>query len=358
MATRAAPNRDSSTAEVFINQSWSFCFIPIGGRLALVRKEAANPRHLVALLLADEFSIFEVGVAAEVFGYDRSAYVGSPWYRFVTCGVHPGPIRSETGFSLLPSDGLAPLRRASTIIVPPINEAAVGPAVLEELRRAHRRGARLISLCTGVFVLAKAGLLDGRIVTTHWGSVDLLATSYPTVKVDPDVLYIDDGDILTSAGSAASMDLCLYVVRRDYGADVANTVARRLVVPPHRAGGQAQFIEAPMPAAPAPDPFADTLIWVQEHLGESITVELLASRAAMSPRTFARRFRAGVGTTPHQWLSRQRILLAQRLLESTDMSVDDVAWRCGLGTAANLRVKFAASVRASPTAYRRTFRSG
>jgi AraC family transcriptional activator FtrA len=338
-------------------QSWPFPSPPIRGRLALVRNKAANDRHLVALLLADDFSIFEVGVAAEVFGYDRSAYVGAPWYRFVTCGVHPGPIRSETGFSLLPSDGLAPLRRASTIIIPPLDGAEVGPEVLEELRRAHRRGARLISLCTGAFVLARAGLLDGRIATTHWGSVERLARSHPTVKVDPDVLYIDDGDILTSAGSAASMDLCLYVVRLDYGADVANTVARRLVVPPHRAGGQAQFIEAPVPAEATPDPFSDTLVWVQEHLDEPITVEILASRAAMSPRTFARRFRAAVGTTPHQWLSRQRILLAQKLLESTDMSIDDVAWRCGLGTATNLRVKFAASVRASPTAYRRTFRS-
>jgi transcriptional regulator GlxA family with amidase domain len=320
----------------------------------VVRKEPAN-RHLVALVLADGFSMFEVGVACEVFGYDRSEYVGTPWYRFMTCGSHPGPIRSELDFSLQPSHGLRALRRASTIVVPPIHSGEVSLEVLEELRRAHLRGARLMSLCSGAFILAQAGLLDGRTATTHWSHADELARRYPKVTVDPNVLYIDEGNVLTSAGSAASMDLCLHVVRLDYGAEVANIVARRLVVPPHRDGGQAQFISEPVPQIEEHDPFVETFTWVQEHLDEAITVEALATRAAMSPRTFARRFRASTGTTPHRWLSRQRVLLAQRLLESTDLGIDEIAWRCGLGTAANLRSQFATVVRTSPAAYRRTF---
>jgi transcriptional regulator GlxA family with amidase domain len=322
-----------------------------------MQKDSAN-RRLVALVLADGFSIFEVGVACEVFGYDRSAYVGAPWYRFATCGSHAGPIRCELPLSIVPSHGLRTLRQASTIIIPPLNENHVDGEVLSELRRAQRRGARFVSLCTGAFVLAEAGILDGRTATTHWDSAEELARRYPRVKVDPNVLYIDDGDVLTSAGSAASMDLCLHVVRRDYGAEVANIVARRLVVPPHRAGGQAQFIAEPMPPIAGHDPFADTLTWVQGHLGEAITIEVLAAKAAMSPRTFARRFRAATGTTPHRWLSRQRVLLAQRLLESSELPVEDIAWRCGLGTAANLRTQFASVVCASPGAYRRTFRGG
>jgi AraC family transcriptional regulator, transcriptional activator FtrA len=313
----------------------------------VVRNDPAKPQ-LVALVLADGCSMFEVGAACEVFGYDRGGYVGVPWYRFITCGVNSGPIRSEVGFSILPSHGLRALRRASTIVIPPIRSGWVGPEVLDELRRAHARGARLVSLCTGAFILAQAGLLDGRTATTHWSHADDLARQYPTVTVDPNVLYIDDGNILTSAGSAASMDLCLHIVRCDYGAAIANTVARHLVVPPHRDGGQAQFISEPVPPVSDHDPFAETFAWIQEHLDEPITVEGLAAKAAMSPRTFARRFRAATGTTPHRWLSRQRVLLAQRLLESTDLSVEDIAWRCGLGTATNLRVQFASVVRASP----------
>jgi transcriptional regulator GlxA family with amidase domain len=212
----------------------------------------------------------------------------------------------------------------------------------------------MVSLCTGAFVLAEAGLLDGRLATTHWRHSKDLVARYPAVRVDRDVLYVDEGDVLTSAGSAASMDLCLHLVRKDFGAEVANQLARRCVVPPHRDGGQAQFVEEPIGAAPN-DLFSDALTWAVEHLDEPVTVEDLARRAAMSPRSFARHFRASTGTTPYRWLIRQRVLLAQRLLETSDLATDEIAIRCGLGSAANLRAHFSALVRASPAAYRRTF---
>ena len=192
-------------------------------------------------------------------------------------------------------------------------------AVLDALRRAHARGARLLSLCTGAFVLGAAGLLDGRRATTHWRHTDEFARRFPAVKVDPGVLYVAEDNVMTSAGTAASVDLCLHVVRLDYGADVANAVARRMVVPPHRDGGQAQFIDAPIAAESGGDPLSDAMAWAIEHLDETLAVEDLAGRSAMTPRTFARRFRATTGTTPHQWLLNQRVLLAQRLLETSDM---------------------------------------
>jgi transcriptional regulator GlxA family with amidase domain len=212
-------------------------------------------------------------------------------------------------------------------------------------------------VCSGAFVLAAAGLLDGRRATTHWMFADDLAERYPEVKVDPDVLYVDEGDVLTSAGTAAGIDLCLHVVRLDFGAEIANAVARRMVVPPHRDGGQAQFVDEPVPDGPGADLFGDTLTYMQEHLDEPLPVDELAARSAMSPRTFARRFRAATGTTPHRWLVRQRVLLAQRLLETTDLPVDRVAERCGFGAAAGLRDHFTRQVRTSPLAYRRTFRA-
>lgn len=319
-----------------------------------MRKDAAKP-HTVSVLVDDGFSPLEFSVACEVFGFDRS-HLGAPWYRFLVCGAHPGPISATVPYQLIAPHGLEGLRAADTIVVPPIDgKEPIGEAVLEELRRAHRRGARMISLCTGAFVLAEAGLLDGRLATTHWRHTEELIRRYPAVKVDRDVLYVDEGDVLTSAGSAASMDLCLHVVRLDFGAEIANRLARLCVVPPHRDGGQAQFVDDPVTAVPAGDPFKDTLTWLQEHLDEPLTVEDLAHRASMSPRSFARRFRAATGTTPHRWLTRQRVLLAQRLLETTDLSIDEIAWRCGIGTGANLRLQFATVVRASPAAYRRTF---
>lgn len=328
------------------------------GRVALMRKRTATSRRTVAAVICHGVSPFEFAVACEVFGLDRSE-LGVPWYRFLVCAVEAPPIRTATGFSIDTPHGLEALRRADTIVVPADNcRGERVEELLDALRLAHTRGARILSVCTGAFALAAAGLLDGRRATTHWMHAEELARRYPKVKVDPDVLYVDEGDILTSAGTAAGIDLCLHVVRQDFGAEIANAVARRMVVPPHRDGGQAQFVDEPLPDLPATDPFVDTLSWIQEHLDHPITVADLARRSAMSPRTFARRFRATTGTTPKRWLLRQRVLLAQRLLESSDHPVELIARRSGFGTAANLRQHFQRFVRVSPNTYRRAFRTG
>jgi transcriptional regulator GlxA family with amidase domain len=315
--------------------------------------------HTVASVVSGRVALFELSVACEVFGIDRSD-LADPWYRHVICDAGTEPLVSlqcDQGLSLGTPYGLADLDSADTIILHPwYGDSPPAPELLEALRAAHGRGARLMSLCTGAFVLAATGLLDGRPATTHWMHSAELARLHPRVRVDPRVLYIDDGDILTSAGTAAGIDLCLHVVRLDHGADVANAVARRMVVPPHRDGGQAQFVEAPVPSAGCEDPLAGILGWMLGHLGEALTVEDLAHRAHMSPRTFARQFKAVTGTTPHQWLLSQRVLLAQRLLETTDEPVELVASRCGFGSAAGLRAHFQRAVSASPLAYRRTFR--
>jgi AraC family transcriptional activator FtrA len=316
-----------------------------------------NPakRHTVAIVVSNGLSAFEFGVACEVFGIDRSE-LGVPWYRSVVCTSEEGPVTTKSGFSIVTTHGLDQLARADTIVVtPPGDGVEPSEALLEALVRAHRRGKRLLSLCTGALVLAEAGLLDGRPATTHWMHAEELATRYPLVKVDPAVLYVDDGDILTSAGSAASIDLCLHVVALDFGAEIANALARRMVVPPHRDGGQAQFVETPVSGVQFDDGFSDTLQWVQTHLNEQVTVESLAQRATMSPRTFARRFRATTGTTPYRWVLLQRVVLAQRLLETTDLAVDSIAEQCGMGTPA-LRDQFQRIVGTSPGRYRSTFR--
>ncbi len=311
----------------------------------------------MAAVICNGVSPFEFAVACEVFGLDRSE-LGVLWYRFLVCAAQPPPVTTAMGFTIDTPHGLDALRRADTIVVTADNRCGEGVSELvDALRRAHARGARILSVCTGAFALAAAGLLDGRRATTHWMHAEELVRCYPKVKVDPDVLYVDEGDILTSAGTAAGIDLCLHVVRQDYGAEIANAVARRMVVPPHRDGGQAQFVHEPIPDLPAADPFSGTLVWVQEHLDHPITVADLARRAAMSPRTFARRFRSTTGTTPNRWLIRQRVLLAQRLLESTDQPVEQVASSSGFGTATNLRQHFQRVVRLSPNAYRRTFRT-
>jgi len=321
-----------------------------------MRKRSAKP-PLVAAVVANGFSPFEFAVACEVFGIDRSADIGRPWYRFAVCAADPSPVATNMGFALHASHGLELLEVADTIVVPTEPPGETPPALLDALRRAHRRGARILSLCTGAFILAEAGLLDGRRATTHWMHTEELSRRFPLVDVDPNVLYIDDGDILTSAGTAAGIDLCLHVVRNDYGAEAANITARRMVVPPHRDGGQAQYVRMPVPPRADTDPFADALVWAQEHLDETVTVDELARRSAMSGRTFARAFRARTGTTPYQWLLRERVRLAQRLLETSDLPVDVIADRCGLGTATNLRQHFQRLVRTTPTAYRRTFRA-
>ena len=311
--------------------------------------------HLVAAVVANGASPFELGVACEVFGLERPE-LGVPWYRFLVCAAEPTPIRTSVGITLDTPHGLDALAAADTIVLPAWRVAEEPPRpLLDAVLAAYRRGARLASICSGAFILAAAGLLDGRPATTHWRYAAQLAARYPNVRVDPDVLYVDDGQILTSAGTAAGIDLCLHMVRLDYGAEIANKVARRMIVPPHRAGGQAQYVDAPVPPAPEADPLGDTLAWAMAHLDRPLSVGELARRAAMSERTFLRRFRAATGLTPHRWLLDQRLQLARRLLETTDEPVERVATLSGLGSAATLRLHVGRRLATSPLAYRRLF---
>jgi transcriptional regulator GlxA family with amidase domain len=310
----------------------------------------------VVALVWDGVGTFGLGVAAEVFGVDRSDG-GLPVYDFAVAAERPGRVPTEQGFPLVVEHGLERVAEADLVIALGWNHLDREPseAVRQALRDAVARGARVMSHCTGAFVLGAAGLLDGRRCTTHWMYADLLARRYPTADVDPDVLYVLDGPVLSSAGTAASIDASLHLLRLEHGAAVANEVARRMVVPPHRDGGQAQYVQAPVPRCAGDDPIAEVSSWMVANLHTELTVEDLARRAAMSPRTFARRFRAATGTTPHQWLLRQRVLHAQRLLETTDDPVERIASSCGFGSAAVLRQHFGRVVGTSPLAYRRTF---
>lgn len=313
--------------------------------------------HTVAAIVYDAVNPFELAVATEVFGFERPE-LGVPWYRFLICAVEPRPIRTSVDMLLSTPYSLQHVAEADTVIVPSSRPGVVPvpDTLLDALRQAYERGARMIAFCTGTFVLAAAGLLDGRHVTTHWAWAAELAKCYPRVHVDPKKLYIADGQVLTSAGTAASIDLSLHVVRQDYGASVAAAVARRMVVPPHRDGGQAQYIETPLfPTSNEEEPFGTTLAWIAGHLHEDLTVEQMAARAIMSPRTFARRFRTTLGTTPYQWLLQQRIGLAQRLLETTNESIEHLAVSCGFNSAATFRLHFQRFLHTSPQAYRHAF---
>ena len=309
----------------------------------------------VAVAVADHVAAFELGVLAEVFGYDRTAD-GFPGYDFAVCAVEPPPLHTSSGFTIDTPFGIDRLRDADLIAVPAWRDPDERPPqrLLDELNAAVDRGARVMSVCTGAFVLAAAGLLDGRRATTHWRHAAALAERYPRVDVDPDVLYVDAGPVLTSAGTAAGIDLCLHIVRTEHGAGVANALARRMVVPPHRDGGQAQYVEAPVPDR---GELSEVLDWALERLDEPLSVDELAARALMSTRTFARRFRAVTGDTPHRWLLLQRLLLAQRLLEEGDEPVEEVARLAGFGSAVSLRQHFARWRGTSPQRYRRTFRT-
>ncbi|MFF2659708.1 helix-turn-helix domain-containing protein [Kitasatospora sp. NPDC058032] len=308
----------------------------------------------VALAVTDGMLHFELALACEVFGADMTG-VADPWYRLSVCG--PSAVRVGR-FRLEPDHGLDRLPHADTVIVPGWADVDQDPPaeLIDAVRAAHEAGARVASLCTGAFVLAAAGLLDGRRATTHWAHTRQLAERYPRVTVDPDVLYVDDDSVLTSAGKAAAMDLCLHLVRLDHGASIANTLARRLVVPPHRDGGQAQFVTTPVPA-PDNHPLAGLLPWVIARLDHPLTVEDLARQARMSSRNLGRHFRAVTGTTPLQWLLAQRIRHAQELLEITDDTIDSIATATGMGTATTLRRHFSRTVGVPPDTYRRTFRS-
>jgi AraC family transcriptional activator FtrA len=307
----------------------------------------------VAVLAPDPVSPFELGVACEVWGTDRSAQ-GLPRSDFAVVRWQRGPVATTVGFGIDTPYRLDRADAADLLIVPswPDPDVPPPPAVCRALRAAVERGAWVAGFCTGVFALAYAGLLDGRRATTHWFHADRFAALFPEIELDAAVLYVAEGPVMTSAGTSAAIDLSLHILRITEGPEVANALARRMVVPPHREGGQAQFIDLPVPTC---DSLAPLLEWMTEHLDRELSVEELAHRALMSPRTFARRFRAETGTTPHHWLVGQRVLHAQRLLETTDADVEAVARLCGFGNAATLRHHFAARVGTSPTRYRQTF---
>lgn len=315
----------------------------------------------VAVVVLDRFTPFELGVICEVFGTDRSDD-GLPPYDFAVVAGEPGPLRSANGFAIETPHGLDRLEQADLVAVTAMANARIDSApvdypepLLEALRRCVARGAMVLSVCNGAFVLGAAGLLDGRRCTTHWRHASVLARTFPDAKVDPAVLYVDEHPVITSAGTAAGIDACLYLVRREQGSRVANGIARRMVVPPHRDGGQAQYVERPL-IEPSCDTMQDVMTWMSANLAAAITVDQLAARAYMSPRTFARRFVQETGTTPQRWLTGQRILLAQQLLEESDETVDVVADKAGFGNATALRHHFRAWRATTPLAYRRTFR--
>jgi transcriptional regulator GlxA family with amidase domain len=309
----------------------------------------------IAVAVLPEVSPFELGVLCEVFGIDRTDQ-GVPAFDFAICAEQPGvPLPVKTGFTMTAEHGFERLADADLVAVPAVDESCEYPeALLQALRDAVARGARVVSVCSGAFILASAGILDGRRATTHWAHAERLAALFPKVDVVLDVLYVEDGPVLTSAGTAAGIDACLHLVRQELGSDVAATIARRMVVPPQRDGGQRQYVESPVPEVGA-ETLAPLLEWAVEHLDEDLSVGTLARRAHMSERTFARRFRAETGATPHHWVTGQRVLLARRMLERTDATVEQIAARTGLGTAAILRHHFTRIVGASPQAYRRNF---
>ena len=316
---------------------------------------ASRDFRRVAALAYDGLGTFEFGIVVELFGLRRTG-LGVPWYQFEACSVKRGPIEAAGGIRVQARRGLGAFDRAGTIVIPGWKiEEAPPRALIRALRRAHDDGARLVSICSGVFVLAATGLLDGKRVTAHWRHAERLMAKYPKLQVEPDVLYVDEGRILTSAGSTAGIDLGLHIIRLDYGAEIANEIARRLVMPPHREGGQAQYVREPG-RSPLEGGLGPVLAWAQEHLSKRLGVDDFARKAGMSGRTFARRFREQTGTTPHQWLTHQRLFAAQRRLETTVESIDQIAEAVGMQTAATLRQHFSRALGTSPTAYRRRFR--
>jgi AraC family transcriptional activator FtrA len=320
-----------------------------------LRKAQAPTNRLVAAVAYDGLCTFEFGVAVEVFGLKRPEF-DFPWYRFVVAALERGPLQATGGVAVRPAHGLEILAKAGTIVIPGWRDRDERPPerLLAALRRAHARGARILTICSGVYVLAAAGVLDGKRATTHWRYTSDLQRRYPRIKVDPDVLYVDEGTLLTSAGSAAGIDLCLHLVRRDYGARVANAVAKRLVAPPHRDGGQSQYI-APPRRVDGDSRLARLLDWASGRLDEELPVARLAAQARMSLRSFERRFRQETGATPNDWLAHQRVARAQEMLESTGRPVEWISAACGFGAPETLRHHFRRILRTTPSAYRRAF---
>lgn len=313
--------------------------------------------HTVAVIVFEGISMFHLAVPCMVFGEDL-ARLGVPRYRLLICAIAPGLNATMSGFNIEVHHDLSILAEADTVIVPAWRDPEERPpeVLLDALRAAHARGSRIVGLCLGAFVLAEAGLLDGRVASTHWVWSDDFARKYPRVKLDKKVLYVDNGDILTSAGTAAAIDCCLHLLRCDHGAEVANRIARRMVVAPHRDGGQAQYIEQPLPRNSGSDQLTTTLDWAIEHLEQPLSLDVLATRAAMSRRNFTRRFKLKTGTNVSQWLLNHRLAVVQRLLETSDKTIDHIAEIAGFGSTVSLRQHFSATFSVSPAAYRRQFR--
>jgi transcriptional regulator GlxA family with amidase domain len=310
--------------------------------------------HRIAVLCFDGLVAFDLTAPAQAFMLAARPN-GEPLYEVVACSPEGEPVRTTSGFEVVPSAGPAALRRAETIVLPGYANILAPPPeeVLAAIRAAAHRGARLMSVCTGAFALAHAGVLDGRRAATHWAWAGEMAKRFPAVEVDPDALFVDEGDVMTSAGLSAGIDLSLHVIRRDCGAAAGERVARHMVAAPHRDGGQAQFFRPEPPNGGGS--LEPTRHWALERLDEPLDVAAMARHAGVSPRTFARRFREETGTTPLQWLLAQRVLEARRLLEESDLPVEEVAWRCGFGTAASLREHFRRTTATTPSAYRRSF---
>ncbi|RAQ90613.1 transcriptional regulator FtrA [Burkholderia pseudomallei] len=315
--------------------------------------------HLVVALAYDRLCTFEFGCVVELFALPRPE-LGVDWYRFAVCASEPGPVRAAGGIKVQAPYRLTLMDRADTIVIPGWRDPDETPPepLLKKLRAAHRRGARLCSICSGVFVLAAAGVLDGATVTTHWRYAERLQARYPALRVNPDALYVDAGRIVTSAGSAAGLDMLMHLVRRDHGSAIANRVAQRLVLPPHRDGGQAQFVPRPLPSVGG-DRLAKLIDWMRAHAGQPHTLASLAARAAMSPRTLQRQFRDATGLGPYEWLIRERVGLAKEMIERDPaLPVARVAALAGFGSEESLRRHFRRIAATSPAAYRRSFDAG